>query len=46
MFRKLINFKASAPGKDDGRLRMHYGIIGGVVGIIVNAANFVVEIFI
>ena len=46
MFRKLINFKASAPGKDDGRLRMHYGIIGGVVGIIVNAAIFVVEIFI
>lgn len=46
MFRKLLNFKASASGKDDGHLRMRYGIIGGVVGIIVNAAIFGVEIFI
>jgi cation diffusion facilitator family transporter len=46
MLREILNPDAVKPETINVRLRQQYGIIGGVVGIFVNAAIFFTEIFV
>lgn len=46
MLKQLVSKKASADFKPTSKQRLHYGLVGGCVGIFINAVVFLIEVFV